>query len=102
MISFLCKNKNAFKRIEGLYNKYGRLLYNVAYEILGEKHLAEKSVYKTFIRVVKDHGKTHWVDGHKEKNFITIICKTICYNMLKYKSISSKEVRYILGREVSM
>lgn len=64
-------------KVERLYDKYGRLMYAVAYDILKDTHASEDAVQQSFIRVINYLHKIDESNGNKTRNLLVIICKGI-------------------------
>jgi len=69
--------------VEALYEKYYRLLYKIAYDILGDATLSEDALHETFVRVMKNLHKIDAIESTQTKNFLAIICRHISYDMYK-------------------
>ncbi|MGL4345183.1 MAG: RNA polymerase sigma factor [Cellulosilyticaceae bacterium] len=62
-------------KFEKIYFKYRQLMFHVANEILNDEHLAEDTVHKSFIKIMKHLDKINEVECPKAKGFIVIVVK---------------------------
>lgn len=69
-------------KFEKLYYKYRWLMFSVAKEILKNKQLAEDATQEAFIKIARAMDKIEDVDSHKTKNFVVIITRNACLDML--------------------
>lgn len=78
------QNKNRDLMIERLYDRYGKMLYSVAYNILQNESDAEDAVQETFERVIK---YSHITDENsaETKAYLIIICRNVAFNMQNNK-----------------
>jgi len=78
-------------KFEYLYEKYKRLLWHKAYDILKDSALAEDAVSESFIRVYRNLGKVQDVDSSKTIAFLVTIVKNIAiylYNREKRAAVA--------------
>lgn len=71
---------------EEIYNKYSKLMYKVAYEILSDSFLAEDAVQQALIKIIKNLDKIDKTFNNRTRNFIAVITKNEAINIYnKYK-----------------
>lgn len=98
MLILLSAIHNIEKRnkLEVLYNKYSFYAYNVAYDILHDKGLAQDAVHEAFINIIKNIDKIGDVDCNKTEAFIVIIVRNVSINIFnkrkKRSDLSFEEI----------
>lgn len=70
-------------KVERLYNKYKKLMYKTAYNILCDGALAEDAVYESFVRIIKNLHKIDEDNVPKTRSFLNIICRNVAIDMKK-------------------
>ncbi|MVB10008.1 hypothetical protein CAFE_06790 [Caprobacter fermentans] len=61
------EDKNKFTL---LYEKYRKLLFYVANQILKDDYLSEDAVHQTFLKIIDNLEKISEVDCHKTKSYL--------------------------------
>ena len=79
------EDKNKF---ELLYEKYRKLMFYIANNILNDEYLAEDAVHQTFIKI-KNLDKIDDVSCHKTKSFIVIMVRNTAINMYNRRKRTS-------------
>ena len=69
-------------KAQHLYDNYNRIMYKIAYEILGDHHLAEDALHESFIRVIKNLHKIDENNCPHTRSFLVIICRNVAINIL--------------------
>lgn len=72
---------HSISKVEALYLKYNRILYNIAYRILNNHQLAQEAVQVSFIKIIENIVKIEEIDCNKTKAFLVIICRNISINI---------------------
>jgi len=94
------EDKNKF---ELLYEKYRKLMFYIANNILNDEYLAEDAVHQTFIEILKNLDKIDDVFCHKTKNFIVIMVRNTAINMYNRRKRNSvvpfDEAQCCIGHE---
>ena len=75
------KKENSAKKLEYLYNKYCKLLYVIAYDVLNDASMAEDVVHETFVRLIGKTDRIKDLDSAATRNFLAVICKNIAINV---------------------
>ena len=71
--------------LEQIYRQYSRLMYCVAFEILGDGYLAEDAVQTAFLKLEKNRFSVDSVTSSKTKSFIVIVTRNVALSILKSK-----------------
>ncbi len=79
-------------KFEYLYEKYKRLLYKKAYEIVRDNALAEDAVSEAYFRVYKNLGKIDDPASGKSAAFLVVIVKNAALTILKKRKDQTKEI----------
>lgn len=94
------------RKIEQLYEKYHRLMFSVAFQILRHKEDAEDAVFHAWERIIKNLNKIDEIDCKKTKSFLVIITERISIDHYRKKSRreevfseSPEESPYFITRE---
>lgn len=87
---FFLKDEQAVKEV---YNNTYRLLFHIAYSLLGRKEDAEDSVMETYLKALKYEGNKI----KKPSKFISFLC-SICRNT-SLDLIKKKEKEILIGNE---
>lgn len=74
---------------EEVFNRYNRLMYNRAYDILKDKALAEDAVQDAFFSVLKNISNIREVDSPRTRYYVLTITENAA------KKIYNKEHRFI-------
>lgn len=69
------ENKSPPGKAERLYDKYKKLMYKTAYDILRDKSLAEDAVIESFEKIIKNLHKIDEKNCHQTTSFMVIICR---------------------------
>ncbi len=86
MFFSIIENSEDMLEVERIYNKYSKLLYKVAFEILNDQFSSEDAVQQSFLRVIKYHRKIDYNDSVKMRNLLITICKNVSIDILKSKN----------------
>ena len=79
-------------KVEKLYYSNRKLMYKVAYDILGNKQQAEDAVHESFVRIIKNLHKIDIENCSQTRNYLVIICRNVAINMYnKSRNIKSNE-----------
>ena len=76
------ENKNKFTL---LYEKYRKLMFYVANQILKDKYLSEDAVEQTFVKIIENIDNISDVDCHKTKSYIVIMVKNCAINLYRQR-----------------
>ena len=66
-----------------MVEKYERLMFCVARDILNDDYLAEDAVQEAFLKVAKNFSKVGEIDSGKTKYFLVVITKNTALDMLR-------------------
>lgn len=77
-------------KFEKIYFKYRQLMFKVANDILSDEYLAEDTVHKSFIKIMKHLDKINDIECPKTKGFIVIVVKHIAIDL--YRKRKREEV----------
>ncbi|MBR2043921.1 MAG: sigma-70 family RNA polymerase sigma factor [Clostridia bacterium] len=81
-------------KLEQLYINYKKLIYSIAFEYMRNSFLAEDAVHNTFLKLTNYLDKIDAIYDHKTVNFIGIVTKSVCIDMLrKEKALEQIELR---------
>ena len=85
MLLFLAtiKDENSKKKLEALYLKYKKDMFNVAYRILDDYQLAQDAVQTAFINIMDNLDKIENIYCNKTRAFVIIIVRNISINLYK-------------------
>lgn len=90
-------------KFEVIYEKYHKLMFYVANQILKDNFLAEDAVHDSFVKFIENLDKIQDVNCHKTKRFVVIIVRNHAintYNNRKKKwCIPLDEVQHMLFKE---
>lgn len=86
MLFSAIENTDDRLKVERLYDKYRKLMYKVAYDILHEHTLAEDAVYESFIRIIKNLHKIDEDNCPRTRSFLSLICRNVAIDMLKSRT----------------
>lgn len=70
-------------KFESIYIKYRRLMYKIAFELLGNVQEAEDAVQDAFVRVCDNIEKLGAPDCPQTRNYCVIITRNVCFNKLR-------------------
>jgi RNA polymerase sigma-70 factor (ECF subfamily) len=73
-------SRNKFTK---MVEKYQRLMFCVARDILKDDYLAEDAVQEAFLKVAKNFSKVGDIDSGKTKFFLVVITKNTALDMLR-------------------
>lgn len=66
-----------------VYNTYKRLVYHIAYKILGDSHLAEDVLQEVFLYVAKNFSKIHRENCHELAAYLVSCSRSRAYDQLR-------------------
>lgn len=84
-------------KFEKIYEKYKKLMFYVANQILKDETLSEDAVHNAFLKVIDNLDKISDVNSPKTKSFVVIIVKRISiniYNKRKREEINDIDDNY--------
>ncbi len=84
---------------EKIYNRYVRLMYSCAYDILDDKQLAEDAVQEAFIRLSKHLDRLDKEDTNRNINFVYTITKHIAINIYNKRKRADIPLEHIEPKE---
>lgn len=73
-----------------LYEKYRKLMFFVANDVLKSNELAEDAVQEAFFRIAKNFKKVGDVSCHQTKSFVVIITRNIAITMVSKEAKASE------------
>lgn len=74
------------RKVEQLYEKYNRLMYTVAYNILKQHEDAEDAVLASWEKIIRHLDKISEIECKETKNFIVIIVERTSIDIHRAKS----------------
>lgn len=74
------EDKNKFTL---LYEKYIKLMFYVANQILKDDYLAEDTVHQTFVKIIEDLDKIAEIDCHKTRSYIVTMVRNCAINLYR-------------------
>ena len=83
MLPFLIiiKDEHSQSKLEVLYMKYREDMYDVAFRILKDYHLAQDAVQSSFLRLSKSLNKMDGFGCNQKRAFIVIVVRNISIDM---------------------
>lgn len=96
MLFFAFENSSeATPKLEKVYCKYRYLMYQTAFKILKDSHLAEDAVLEATVRIAKNVNKIDNIDSAQTRNFVVVIARNVAIDIYnKRKKQNSAETRY--------
>ena len=90
-------------KFELLYEKYRKLMFHVANQILEDPYLAEDAVHHAFLKIIENLDKIDDVQSHKTKSYIVTIVKNRALNLYNHRRrhvmVPLEEIEYNLASE---
>ena len=77
-------------KMDRLYNKYNKLMFEEAKSILRDKQLAEDAVQETFARLMA--GRYDIIEDGREKGYLVKACRNVCFDVINKRSKLSADV----------
>lgn len=91
------ENKTKFELI---YEKYHKLMFYIANQILKDNSLAEDAVHDSFVKIIENINKIEETSCHKTKYYIVTIVRNTSINLYYYRKnkayIPIEEIEYEL------
>jgi RNA polymerase sigma-70 factor (ECF subfamily) len=91
-------------KFELLYEKYRKLMFHVANQILEDPYLAEDAVHHAFLKIIENLDKIDNVQSHKTKSYIVTIVKNRAINLYNHRRrhvmVPLEEIQYNLASEM--
>jgi len=80
-------------KAERLYERYKRLMHQVAYEILKDHQMAEDAISESFLRIINNLHKIDETNEQKTRSFLVIICRNVAKDLYRrrHKDITASE-----------
>lgn len=66
-----------------IYEQYQHFCWYVAYQLLGDAHLAEDAVQEAFLALTRHLGKVEQVESPRTKKFLTTIVKSKAVDIMR-------------------
>jgi len=76
------EDKNKFTL---LYEKYRKLMFYIANQILKDDYLSEDAVEQTFVKIIENLDNISDVDCHKTKSYIVIMVRNCAINLYRQR-----------------
>lgn len=70
-------------KFDGIYRKYRRLMFGIAYDILKNEQDAEDAVQDAFFRIYESLDGIADEDSPRTRNFAVVITRNVCFNALR-------------------
>ncbi len=84
------------RRFEQLYYEYRNLMFYFAKGMLGSDRAAEDAVSEAFIRIIKHFHDFDEIICPRTKNYIVLVVKSVCIDMLRKKS---REPQFVMAED---
>lgn len=68
-----------------LYEKYRKLMFYIANQILKDDYLSEDAVEQTFVKIIENLDNISDVDCHKTKSYIVIMVRNCAINLYRQR-----------------
>lgn len=68
-------------KLELLYKEYKNSMYNIAYDILKDKYLAEDAVHNALLKLTKNLEKINEVKCKETRNYLVILVRGVAINI---------------------
>ena len=79
------ENNNGKKKIEEIYNNYRRLMYFIAFKVVGNEADAEDAVQQALGSILENLDKIGPVDSPKTKSYVAIITEHKAIDIVRAK-----------------
>ncbi|AHF09052.1 MULTISPECIES: RNA polymerase sigma factor [Dehalobacter] len=93
------------EKFELIYEKYRKLMFYVANQILNDPYMAEDAVHHTFIKIIENLDKIEDVHSHKTKSYIVTMVKNRAINLYnqrqRHTMIPLEEINYNLADDIT-
>jgi len=73
------------QQLTALYERYYKLMLNIAYDILHNGEDAEDAVQQTFLKLMPNLKKISDVTCHQTRNYLVIMVRRVCIDMYNEK-----------------
>ncbi len=83
----------AKRKFELLHDKY--LMLKVAYDILGDTHLAKNAVHEAFIKLAKNMNKVGEVSTRETKRYLLTIVKNTSIDIYRKRTLQMQNEIYV-------
>lgn len=90
MFFMAIEDEQSRTKLEQMYYEYRVLMYKIAFEILGDKALAEDAVSESFVRIINNLHKIDEIKCPQTRNFLVIICRNVAIDIYN----SHKPIKY--------
>ena len=77
------KSKDTEQFLEGLYNRYKRLLLSIIRKYVGQSHVSEDIFHEVFIRIILHSEKLSAMPTHKMEAYIVLIARGVSIDYLR-------------------
>lgn len=103
MLSFylsMVETDNDKNIVSDLFKSYEKIMFSVAYKILGSKSDAEDAVHEAFVRIINKIEKISQISYDERGYYVVIIVKNISLDMLrKRKRLSETDIDDFYGMQ---
>ena len=91
MLFMAIEDEDDLLKVERLYERYKRLLYKIAYNILKDKYLSEDAVHQTFIRIINNLHKIGEINCPQTQSFLVIMCRNVAIDIYNQRTYLNKQ-----------
>lgn len=92
-------------KFELLYEKYRKLMFYVANQVLQDPYLSEDAVHHAFLKIIENLDKIEDVQSHKTKSYIVTIVKNRAINLYndrkRHVTVPLEEIQYNLSDDLN-
>lgn len=89
-------------KFEELYVRYQRLMYFVAYKVVGNEPDAEDAVQQAFISIIENLDKVGAIDSPQTKSYVSIIAEHKAIDIIRAKKRFVELDDSVMGMEVTL
>lgn len=89
-------------KFEEIYTRYQRLMYFVAYKVVGNESDAEDAVQQAFVSIIENLDKVGVIDSPQTKSYVAIIAEHKAIDIVRAKKRFVELNEDIAGFEISM
>lgn len=76
-------------KFTAIYEKYRRLMFRVALDILKNREDAEDALQDAFIRISDNLDKIGGADSPRTRSFVMVVTRNVCLNVLRRRRFES-------------
>lgn len=92
MLFLAIPDKDSSQKAERLYDRYRKVMYGEAIDVLCNRTDAEDAIQESFLRIMKNLHKIDEKDIPRTRCFLTVICRNVSLDFARRKAMAASDL----------